>query len=105
MIANLWSSDSYDIEELIANINGIGYSVLWQCTVGGDTLNSDNYIIQVSSLLIRLLARIKGKYDSPVTTRSYVSFRTCLCSLQFEHRVTKKNYAITLLEKFVLFYL
>ena len=64
VIVDSWSSDSYDLEELIANVSGIGYSILWKCAVAADTSNTDNYIIQVSSLLIHPLARLKGKYDS-----------------------------------------
>ena len=64
MIVDSWSSDSCDLEELMANVNEIGYSILWECAVVADFSKSDNYIIQVSSLLIHPLARLKEKYNS-----------------------------------------
>ena len=55
---NRWEDVSININELIAKINAIGGSALWTYGVGEDLRNSDNYIIQVSFLLVNASLRV-----------------------------------------------
>ena len=78
VIIDSWSSDSYDLEELMANVTRIGYGSLWQFAVGPDASNNDNYIIQVSFLLIHPLTRLTGKCIINNTCVKFCPSQQCL---------------------------